>query len=54
MTHESSDAQTTLEALPCLHRRELLAVVATLDHFKGYVWGPKFLVRIDHATSMAQ
>ena len=31
-------------------RRELLAVVATLDHFKGYVWGPKFLVRTDHAA----
>ena len=26
----------------CTTRRELLAVVATLDHFKGYVWGPKF------------
>ena len=34
----------------CTTRRELLAVVATLDHFKGYVWGPKFLVRTDHAT----
>ena len=34
----------------CTTRRELLAVVATLDHFKGYVWGPKFLVRTDHAA----
>ena len=34
----------------CTTRRELLAVVATLDHFKGYVWGPKFLVRSDHAA----
>ena len=25
----------------CTTRRELLAVVATLDHFKGYVWGPE-------------
>ena len=25
----------------CTTRRELLAVVSTLDHFKGYVWGPK-------------
>ena len=33
----------------CMTRRELLAVVATLDHFKGYVWGPKFVVRTDHA-----
>ena len=34
----------------CTTRRELLAVVATLDHFKGYVWGPKFMVRTDHAA----
>ena len=34
----------------CTTRRELLAVVATLDHFKGYVWGPHFTVRTDHAT----
>ena len=34
----------------CTTRRKLLAVVATLDHFKGYVWGPKFLVRTDHAA----
>ena len=34
----------------CTTRRELLAVVATLDHFKGYVWGPKFTVRTDHAA----
>ena len=24
--------------------------MATLDHFKGYVWGPKFVVRTDHAA----
>ena len=34
----------------CTTRRELLAVVATLDHFKGYIWGPKFVVRTDHAA----
>ena len=34
----------------CTTRRELLAVVATLDHFKGYVWGPTFLIRTDHAA----
>ena len=34
----------------CTTRRELLAVVATLDHFIGYVLGPKFLVRTDHAV----
>ena len=39
------------ELKPSLNnRRELLAVVATLDHFKGYVWGPKFLVRTDQAA----
>ena len=25
-------------------------MVATLDHFKGYVWGPKCVVRTDHAA----
>ena len=34
----------------CTTRRELLAVVSTLDHFKGYVWGPHFSVRTDHAA----
>ena len=34
----------------CTTRRELLAVVATLDHFKGYVWGPRFLIQTDHAA----
>ena len=34
----------------CTTRRELLAVVSTLDHFKGYAWGPHFSVRTDHAA----
>ena len=34
----------------CTTKRELLAVVSTLDHFKGYVWGPHFSVRTDHAA----
>ena len=34
----------------CTTKRELLAVVSTLDHFKGYVWGPHFRVRTDHAA----
>ena len=34
----------------CTTRRKLLSVVATLDHFKGYVWGPHFTVRTDHAA----
>ena len=36
----------------CTTRRELLAVVATLDHFKGYAWGPHFIIRTDHAASV--
>ena len=34
----------------CTTRCELLAVVSTLDHFKGYVWGPHFRIRTDHAA----
>ena len=34
----------------CTTRRKLLAVVATLEHFKGYGWGPHFTVRTDHAA----
>ena len=34
----------------CTTRRELLAVVSTLDQFKGYVWGPHFSIRTDHAA----
>ena len=34
----------------CTTKRELLAIVSTLDHFKGYVWGPHFSVRTDHAA----
>ena len=34
----------------CTTKRELLAVVSTLDHFKGYVWGPHFRIGTDHAA----
>ena len=34
----------------CTTKSELLAVVSTLDHFKGYVWVPHFRVRTDHAV----
>ena len=34
----------------CTTKREMLAVVSTLDHFKGYVWGPHFRIRTDHAA----
>ena len=34
----------------CTTKHELLAVVSTLDHFKGYVWGPHVSVRTHHAA----
>ena len=34
----------------CTTRRKLLAAVATMDHLKGYVWGPHFIVWTDHAA----
>ena len=34
----------------CVTRRELLAVVKTLQHFKKYLLGRKFLIRTDHAA----
>lgn len=34
----------------CVTRRELLAVVKTVQHFKKYLLGRKFLVRTDHAA----
>lgn len=34
----------------CVTRRELLAVVKTLQHFSKYIIGRKFLLRTDHAA----
>ena len=34
----------------CTTKRELLAVVSTLDNFKGYVCGPHFRISTDHAA----
>lgn len=34
----------------CVTRRELLAIIKTLRHFKKYLLGRKFLVRTDHAA----
>ncbi|XP_053356089.1 uncharacterized protein LOC128527651, partial [Clarias gariepinus] len=34
----------------CVTRRELLAVVAALKHFRPYLYGQSFLLRTDHAS----
>ena len=34
----------------CVTRRELLAVVAPIEHFKYYLYGRRFLVRTDHSA----
>ena len=34
----------------CVTRRELLAVVWAVEHFRPYLWGQRFLLRTDHAS----
>ena len=34
----------------CTTRRELLAVVMFVEHFRYYLWGRHFLIRTDHAS----
>ena len=34
----------------CTTKRELLAVVAMIHHFRHYLWGKPFLLRTDHAS----
>ena len=34
----------------CTTKRELLAVVVMIHHFRHYVWGTKFRLRTDHAS----
>ena len=34
----------------CVTRRELLAVVWALEHFRPYLWGRRFQLRTDHAS----
>ena len=34
----------------CITRKELLAIVHFLRHFKQYLLGRKFLIRTDHAA----
>lgn len=45
-----SKALSRPEANYCVTRRELLAVVKTLRHFKKYLIGRPFLLRTDHAA----
>ena len=34
----------------CITRRELLAIVKTLEHFHKYLYGQEFHLRIDHSA----
>ena len=34
----------------CVTRRELLAVIKSLDHFNPYLYGRTFVVRTDHSS----
>ena len=34
----------------CVSRKELLALVTYVKHFKHYLYGKKFLVRTDHRS----
>ena len=34
----------------CVTRRELLAVVMAVNHFRPYLYGQKFRLRTDHAS----
>ena len=33
----------------CVTRKELLAIVKSVEHFDHYLYGQKFLIRTDHA-----
>ena len=34
----------------CVTRKELLAIVKTIEHFHKYLYGQEFLIRTDHAS----
>ena len=34
----------------CVRRREMLAIVNFVKHFRPYLWGRKVLIRTDHAS----
>ena len=41
---------TKSERRYCITRKELLALVTFVKHFKHYLYGKKFLVRTDHSS----
>ena len=45
-----SQALTKAEKNYCVTRRELLAVIKAIGHFHHYLYGRKFLVRVDHSA----
>ena len=47
-----SKTLTPAERNYCVTRRELLAVVKAVKHFRPYLYGQKFLLRTDHASLM--
>src|SRR5436190_24179524 len=49
-TKKSSDILAKPERNYCVTRRELLAVVKSVEHFHKYLYGRRFLLRTDHAA----
>ena len=47
-----SKTLTSAERNYCVTRRELLAVVKAIKHFRPYLYGQKFKLRTDHASLM--
>ena len=45
-----SRALTTAERHYCVTRKELLAMLKSIEHFHAYLYGRKFLLRSDHAA----
>jgi len=41
---------TKVERNYCVTRKELLAIVKSVDHFHKYLYGQEFLIRTDHAA----
>ena len=45
-----SRALTAAERYYCVTRKELLAMLKSIEHFHAYLYGRKFLLRTDHAA----